>query len=50
MKVKIFGYSDISTLEKAVNEFIENVKVVDIKYASRETYSEILVVYEEKEE
>ena len=50
MKVKIFGYSDISMLEKTVNEFIENVKVVDIKYTSGETYSEILVVYEEKEE
>lgn len=32
MKVKVFDESHEKDLEKAINEFIEDVKVIDIKY------------------
>ncbi len=32
MKVKVFDESHEKDLENAINEFIENVKVIDIKY------------------
>ena len=32
MKVKIFDESHEKDLENAVNDFIEDVKVIDIKY------------------
>lgn len=32
MKVKIFDYEDEEDLEEEVNNFIENINLIDIKY------------------
>lgn len=48
MKIKLFANTTISVLEKEVNEFLETVEnVIDIKYSSNETFTEILVIYDE---
>lgn len=49
MKIKVFSYSDTRELEKDVNEFISNVSVIDIKMGSSDKYTDILVIYDEKE-
>ena len=50
MKIKIFTNVNIRQLEKEVNEFIQNKKVVKIKMSPGPSESEamnVLVLYEE---
>ena len=59
MKIKVFNtadgnsYKPIDELQKEVNDFIENLKVIDIKYTfngqARLSMHSFVVLYEEKE-
>lgn len=48
MKVKIFKNWVLDDLENATNDFIEKVKVIDIKFSVNENYSFAMIIYEEK--
>ena len=43
MKIKLFSRTSIEELEQAVNQFIQDKNVVDIKYQS----DRVLVIYKE---
>ena len=46
MKVKIFANKSVTDLENEANEFLKTVSnVVDIKYSSSESFSELLILY-----
>lgn len=47
MKIKIFSDFDKLSLEKAVNDFIADKKVISIDYKRYHDLSEVLVVYDE---
>ena len=53
MKIKIFYTNDIGKLENAVNEFIANKDVIDIKFVTGSTvYDRIMamVMYDNRED
>lgn len=53
MKIKIFCENDIGKLEDAVNEFIANKDVIDIKFVTGSTvYDRIMamVMYDDRED
>lgn len=46
MQVKLFSRTDITEVEKEVNEFLQTVKqVVDIKFSSSDRYTDVMVIY-----
>lgn len=48
MKVRIFKSWFLDDLENETNDFIEKVKVIDIKFSTNENYSFAMIMYEEK--
>lgn len=48
MKVKIFLSGTVAMMEYLLNDFIEDKKVIDIKYCVNKTDCSALVIYEEK--
>lgn len=54
-KVKIFIHDDVQVLNQAINEFIKDKKVIDIKFTSIICHTEwrtylgdrVLIIYEE---
>lgn len=49
MKVKILSAKDENTLEKNINEFIENpqIKVLKIEFAASVYYFSVMILYED---
>lgn len=52
MKIKLFSGKYPETLENNVNDFIKtsDIDVVDIKFSSTDSYTDIMVIYKEKGE
>lgn len=47
MKVKIFASTLVDELEYAINKFIKDVKIIDIKYSSNKEGASAMIIYEE---
>ena len=51
-KVKIFCDTDLSMLENNINDFIiclgMKCKVIDVKFNSRDRFSEAMIIYEKE--